>query len=49
MSRKIFRHFMKSKFIDIHKETPPPVKLPSTWWQKYLERENSYKPKNQKK
>lgn len=49
MSRKIYRHFMKSKYIDIHKDPPPLVKLPSEWWKKYLERENSYKPKNHRK
>lgn len=39
MSRKIFKHFLKSKYIDIHKDTtPPPREIISDYWQKYLTR-----------
>jgi len=51
MSRKLFKHFVKSKFIDIYKEIKPePQKeLCSKWWLKYLEREKKYKQKKQVK
>lgn len=46
MSRKLFNHFVKSKFIDIYKEEPPLItELKKNWYLKYLEREKTYKPK----
>jgi hypothetical protein len=44
MSRKLFNHFIKSKFIDIYKNQPEKETLKVDWWKKYVEREKSYKP-----
>jgi hypothetical protein len=40
MSRKLFNHFVKSKYIDIYKDStpPPPREIISDYWQKYLKR-----------
>ena len=43
MSRKLFNHFIKSKFIDVYKDQPPKETLRSDWWKKYVKREKEYK------
>lgn len=43
MSRKLFNHFIKSKFIDLYKDQPEKVNLKSDWWKKYVKREKEYK------
>ena len=43
MSRKIYNHFIKSKYIDVYKDQPIKETLRADWWAKYLEREKNYK------
>ena len=51
MSRKLFKHFVKSKYIDIYREikTEAHKELCSDWWVKHQERERKYKQKKQAK
>lgn len=48
MSRKLFNHFIKSKFIDIYKDQPEKETLKIDWWKKYVARELEYKSKKVK-
>lgn len=43
MSRKLFKHFLKSKYIDIYKEEREKPLLKLDWWTKYKQREVTYK------
>jgi hypothetical protein len=43
MSRKLFNHFFKSKYIDLGKEEKKAPLLKFDWWKKYQQREVNYK------
>jgi|LakMenE18May11ns_1017448.scaffolds.fasta_scaffold6614744_2 hypothetical protein len=49
MSRKLFNHFLKSKYIDIYKDQPVTTELKKDWWLKYIKREKTYKTKSHEK